>query len=337
MTSIVILSVEVDDLVGDGGADVGNSVERQQGALPTLRGRRKLIAPRNVSARIDVLPPVQRRDRGCKRSQREHRIELRQCETSGRRRRRLHLRRRARARDRLRRDWTRPARARAVARQHAGPRHRQRWAPRLSAPSVAQQRAGPRAEGGRPRAMAGRLVARRRRMPAAMEQARRALAARRSPEPAAWRRCRHALAFRRRRGLGHDEFERQQLVRDTRPGFLEQPLERRKKLGVVGRAVLAARTKLGLDLRQHLPRRQKPIDLDVCAVDARCRIRDQSHHQRPPDSRIGEQLARGQSHRVEQVPPAKRGCRCRCGANPASGSRRERRGHSARTAFVETG
>ena len=50
-----------------------------------------------------------------------------------------------------------------------------------------------------------------------------------------------------------------------------------------------------------MPIGQVAIDSDVCVVHARGRVRDQAHQQRPPDSRIGEQLARGQSHRVEQI------------------------------------
>src|SRR6202049_2039779 len=46
---------------------------------------------------------------------------------------------------------------------------------------------------------------------------------------------------------------------------------------------------------------QEAIDSYVRAVDARCGVSDQAHQQRPPDSRIGKQLARGQSHRIQQV------------------------------------
>ena len=77
--------------------------------------------------------------------------------------------------------------------------------------------------------------------------------------------------------------------------------EQREKVGIVGRSELAARAQLGLDLRQHMPIGQEAVDSYVCVVDAGCDVGDQAHHQRPPDSRIGKKLARGQSHRVEQV------------------------------------
>ncbi len=121
----------------------------------------------------------------------------------------------------------------------------------------------------------------------------------------------HGIDFRRGRGRGHLDIQREQLLRRAGARFLDQSLKHRKELGVVGGAMLASCAKLGLDLRQHLPGREKAIELDVRGVDALRRIGDQPHHQAAARfSDRGTARARSiPSHRAGS--PAKRDCRCR--------------------------
>ncbi len=60
---------------------------RLSGSRPVISalcaGRGLLIALRNLSTGIDVLPAIERGHRGCQRPEREQRIELRQAEPSG--------------------------------------------------------------------------------------------------------------------------------------------------------------------------------------------------------------------------------------------------------------
>ena len=105
------------------------------------------------------------------------------------------------------------------------------------------------------------------------------------------RRKRRPIAGGRRRGAGASDH----------PGLGEKVLERWEKVGIVGGAQCTARAQRRIDFRQHLVRRQEPVQRHVDLVDARRDVGKDALHQRPPDPRLRVNRPGRDADRIEHV------------------------------------